>query len=150
MNHTEVDDANHQDEVTDVQVPAEEGEDALDIPTGVVPHESPSEVESELQRGMDASMKIVARATDTVRKFLVEKAEPLARTLLSLWEVMERFCQRHVGVDATTLFKAWGMGDVMDVTGIRERYSGLALDEELIVRCVGHIEEEWVERFGSR
>ena len=95
-------------------------------------------------------MAVVARATDTVRKFLVEKAEPLARTLLSLWEAMERFWQGHVGVDAMTLFKAWGMGDAMDITGIRERYSGLELDEELIERCLGHIEEEWVERFGSR
>ena len=94
-------------------------------------------------------MAVVARATDTVRKFLVEKAEPLARTLLSLWEAMERFWQGHVGVDAMTLFKAWGMGDAMDITGIRERYSGLELDEELIERCLGNIEDEWVERFGS-
>ena len=135
---------------TDEPVPAEEGDDASDRPTDDVPGDSLAEVESELQRGMDASSGVVARATDTVRKFLVEKAEPLARTLLSLWEATERFCQRHVGVDAMTLFKAWGMGDAMDVTGIRERYLGLELDEELIVRCLGHIEEEWVERFGSR
>ena len=153
-NEMDVDDADNavdeQDEVTDESVPADAGEDASDIPTGDVPDESLAEVEAELQRGMDASLVIVARATDTVRKFLLEKAEPLARTLLSLWEAMERFCRGHVGVDAMTLFRAWGMGDAMDVTGMRERYSGLALDEELIVRCVGHIEDEWIERFGSR
>ena len=150
----DVDDADNavddQDEVTDESVPADAGEDESDIPTDDVPDESLVEVDAELQRGMDASWVIVARATDTVRKFLGEKAEPLARTLLSLWEAMERFCRGHVGVEAMTLFRAWGMGDAMDVTGIRERYSALALDEELIVRCLGHIEEEWVERFGDR
>ena len=153
-NEMEGDDADNavdeQDEVTDESVPAEEGEDASDRPTGDVLDESLAEVESELQRGMDASSVIVARATDTVRKFLVEKAEPVARTLLSLWEAMERFCQRHVGVDAMTLFRAWGMGDAMDLSEVRERYSGVELDEELIIRCLGHIEDEWVERFGER
>ena len=153
-NEMDVEDADNavdeQDEVTDESDPADECEDASDRPTGDVPDESLAEVESELQRGMDASMAVVARATDTVRKFLLEKAEPLARTLLSLWEAMERFCRGHVGVEAMTLFRAWGMGDAMNLTGIRERYSGLALDEELIVRCLGHIEAEWVERFGSR
>ena len=152
-NDTEMEDVDNgvdDEDDTDEPVPADDGEGESDRPTDDVPGDSLAEVKAELQRGMDASMKIVARATDTVRKFLVEKAEPVARTLLSLWEAMERFCRGHVGVEAMTLFNAWGMGDAMDITGIRERYSGLALDEALIVRCLGHIEDEWVERFGSR
>lgn len=52
-----------------------------------------------------------------------------------------------VDVESMTLFRAWGMGDAMDLAMIRERYSPLALEYELIVRCLGHIEAEWVERF---
>lgn len=100
-----------------------------------------------MQMGVDAAEALANTATDTLRRFLVARAEPIARMLLELWEALERFCQRRLGLDAQTMLAAWGMQRAVDFSVARGSYGHLKLGKEMIARCFECLDAEWVERF---
>ena len=105
----------------------------------------------ELKEQVAEVQEIACESLKTVAEWLqYAMGQAHATEILSQWEGYCRFCHRHLGVEATTVMRAYRLIAGDPAAEVLAVYPDAKADEEKAEERAGHWAGEWERRFEPR
>lgn len=100
-----------------------------------------------LGKRLDEASALAGHASDGLRKRMIRSAESVAQIFLEVFEALERFCRRHMGIGALTLLKAWSFHVIADFPKVQGRYPDIVPREAKVNEYIACLEGTWTRQF---